>query len=755
MLKSHDHLLATRPSERLRIGDRIVDFPLREIAPADGAGEPVRISVKALGVLMVLVAHAGKVVSREALLEWVWPDTLPNEDVVTQAITQLRKAFGDSRARTRYIDTISKHGYRLIAPIEWCVPESDATAPVGPVAARAGAASSPQRARLPFALRATAAMVAVLASVSAAVWFSRSAPEVSPRLGPPPPALQDVATAYQRIASSPLPEYAPSLSPDGALFVYVRFSEDESGSSLFQQVVSSHQPKALTAAVPGRWDQMPMWSPDGRSIAFLRKTEAGCAVMLMPAIGGGEREIGRCLGDEAHAIGWYPDNAVLIAAGRIYDDAGRASGSALYRMAIDSGRWEPIPYVRAASDIDVSPAVSPDGRWIAFHRNAALGDVWRIPVAGGEPQRLTDLHANVFGLAWMSDSARLLVSRYRAGTKVLSLVGPERSRMTDLVIAGGDFEYPSVAPASGAIAFQIEEARSGMHRLSLAAGRTAFERREPLYETTRSNRLPSLSPDGGQLAFVSDRSGRPLLWSVERERPDSLRSIDGFVPSPRFPPVWDASSQRLFAIGEGAEGRGAYEIEPRRGRIVRLPVPEGEPTYVVDHPDTSRMLIVSNRGDGRLALVLYDRSARPWRELARIDDDIGVPVVDRANARILYALRSSGDIFATDLQLRGARRVDGLQRRGRGRLKTFTAAPDGVWFLDGRHDCAWYWRRVAAPHRATDASPASAGVCLGDLDRPDLEGVSYDPRQRALYLSTLEHTTHDIGFLPGSAEMRW
>jgi DNA-binding winged helix-turn-helix (wHTH) protein/Tol biopolymer transport system component len=751
MLKSHSNLLAARPSERLRIGDYIVDLSLREITRADGGGEAVRITLKAQGVLMVLVANAGKVVSREALLEWVWPDTMPGDDVVTQAIAQLRRAFGDSRSRTVYIDTISKHGYRLTMPVEWCLVDADRAASPPRVEAMVNSVALSKPVRSSFAVRAAMLAAVVLAAALGIVWLSRSAPDVSLRLGPAPLASQELPIAYQRIASSPAREYAPSLSPDGSLVVYVRYSADDSGSALFQQVVTGYQPKALTAPAPGRWDGMPAWSPDGRSIVFLRKTEAGCAVMLMPAIGGSEREIGRCLSDAAHHIGWYPDSATLIAAGPILDDAGRPSGSALYRMALQSGVWKAIPYARAAGDVDGSAAVSPDGRWIAFHRNAALGDVWRIPVAGGEAQRLSDLRENVFGLAWLPDSRGLIVSRYRAATKVLSRIDTESGKATELAIDGPNFEYPSVASVSGALVFQIEETRAGIFHLPLLAGRSAHERLQPLYETSRSNRLPSLSPDGSQLVFVSDRSGRLLLWWVDRDQPESLRPIKGFAPSTRFPPVWDSSSQRLYAIGEGAQGPGAYEIKPGGGQVVRLPIPEGEPTYVVGHPDPSRILIVANRGDGRLALVLYDRNARPWRELARIEDNIGVPIVDRANARILYVLRPSGDIIATDLQLRNPQPVDHQQRRGRGHLKTFNAASDGVWFLEGRSDCAWYWRRVASQGASIGTPSAPAGVCLGDPGGLDLEGVSYDPVRRALYLSTLAYPTQDIGFLDASA----
>ena len=75
-----------------------------------------------MGVLLVLVENADKlVVSRDALLAEVWPDTLPTDDVITQAITQLRKAFGQERGDPRYIETIAKNGYRLLAPVELLV----------------------------------------------------------------------------------------------------------------------------------------------------------------------------------------------------------------------------------------------------------------------------------------------------------------------------------------------------------------------------------------------------------------------------------------------------------------------------------------------------------------------------------------------------------------------------------------------------------------------------------------------------------
>ena len=62
------------PGDRLKVGECLVDVPLREVH-APGARRPARITPKSMGVLRVLADNAGRVVTRDALLTAVWPDT--------------------------------------------------------------------------------------------------------------------------------------------------------------------------------------------------------------------------------------------------------------------------------------------------------------------------------------------------------------------------------------------------------------------------------------------------------------------------------------------------------------------------------------------------------------------------------------------------------------------------------------------------------------------------------------------------------
>jgi DNA-binding winged helix-turn-helix (wHTH) protein len=113
-------------SGRLRIGTCDVDV-MRRVVTSREDRRVNRLTVKAQQVLLALVEARGMVVSRSVLLSQVWPETMPTDDVLTQAVTQLRKAFGDDRAAPRYIETITKGGYRLLADFEW----QDATVELG------------------------------------------------------------------------------------------------------------------------------------------------------------------------------------------------------------------------------------------------------------------------------------------------------------------------------------------------------------------------------------------------------------------------------------------------------------------------------------------------------------------------------------------------------------------------------------------------------------------------------------------------
>jgi hypothetical protein len=70
-----------------------------------------------MDLLLYLSDHAGSVAQKDELLKVVWGDACVTDDVLTRCVFELRKALGDSPRLPRYIETVPKRGYRLIATV--------------------------------------------------------------------------------------------------------------------------------------------------------------------------------------------------------------------------------------------------------------------------------------------------------------------------------------------------------------------------------------------------------------------------------------------------------------------------------------------------------------------------------------------------------------------------------------------------------------------------------------------------------------
>ncbi len=100
-------------------GFRFDDFHLdprdRQLRRGD---VPVELNTRYLDALALLVSEAGRLVSKDRFLEEVWRGVPVTDEALTQCIRTLRRQLGDDAARPRFIETVPKHGYRFIAPVE-------------------------------------------------------------------------------------------------------------------------------------------------------------------------------------------------------------------------------------------------------------------------------------------------------------------------------------------------------------------------------------------------------------------------------------------------------------------------------------------------------------------------------------------------------------------------------------------------------------------------------------------------------------
>jgi Tol biopolymer transport system component/DNA-binding winged helix-turn-helix (wHTH) protein len=743
MLNQHRNLVIPE-SDLLRVGDCVVDVPRREIrSPRHDV--PRRLTLKTLQVLLVLVSHHDHVVSREALLEWVWPDTMPTDDVLTQAIAQLRKAFGDERDAPRYLETIAKGGYRLVAPVSWILPEPPPAAvlelvvPVAPVAPSLQDASivappAPRWWRVPAYALVGVLLVGLM--IAAVAWLPRlrnqgpavtSVPLAAPIVGTTAPAN------YQRITSLPGSEMYPSLSPDGSQVVYSAYSDGGHHADLMVQTTAPVPGRRLMQAPPGMKDTMPVWSPDGRQIAFVRQgPQDQCSILLIPASGGDARTITRCKPGWEAGVSWHPDGKHLLTTlmGVAGDDG------AIYTIDLASGAWTRLRYQKGVGDIDMSPQYSPDGRWIAFHRNISLGDLWRMPATGGEPERLTQLRTNIYSLAWAPDGQSIVFARYLDGTVWMSRLDLRTRQVSDLGLPNTAF--PSIAANAASLAFTIYQSRSAIFSIDLGHPSSHPPAPTPVFPSTGLDLVPSIAPDGRQIAFMSNRSARLGLWWAQLGRDESLRLIEGVIPVPRYPAAWSEDSKRMLVIGRADSDptntpAGVFELVPESGSVRRLPIPAGEAVHADYVPGSSRILVVADRGAGRLGVTLYDSAVTPWKPLASIED-VALTRVDQARARILFTRPSKSGLWQADMSLKGARQISDRPAVGGGRR--LIVEPDRTWLAGTDEACGL--AQVPIPQgKPSCLLPAPLGVT----------GVSLDRVHQRLYFAAEQEELADIGWM--------
>src|SRR5687767_1154577 len=181
-------------------------------------GVAVSLEPKAMDVLLYLLAHRDRLVTKDELLDAVWKDTFVTPNALTRAIAQVRKALADDAHEARVIETVSKRGYRIIAPVIE-TPAPDPGSHAAPSQSPTGVtAPAPTAGTNRWGLTFAAFVLAiVIASISAAVWFARRPQSTAP--------AADIAIT--RFTTRQGYDGLPAVSPDGRSVVYV---SDRTGS---------------------------------------------------------------------------------------------------------------------------------------------------------------------------------------------------------------------------------------------------------------------------------------------------------------------------------------------------------------------------------------------------------------------------------------------------------------------------------------------------------------------------------------------
>jgi len=308
--------------------------------------EHIPLTPKVFDTLLVLVEAAGRVITKEELLERVWPDTVVEEGSLTNTISALRKVVGPDS-----ITTVPKRGYRFTTPVQLRGADSD-------ISVRSP--SPPARSSVPFLIAVVIGAVAIAASTT--LWLTR------PRTGRFEHVRQDlVINDIQGLGST-------GVSPDGRFIALIKHVGQNDGLVLLNVATKSEVPLLPPSALEL---QDIRFSRDGNSVYFRRRVAVGAsgyALYRIPILGGGAVRVA----DKANSgVTFAPDQKTFA-----YVRWNTQPNGAANVVMVDPDGTEHV--IAKTSYLPDYPAWSPDGRVIVMTRphgpgldivNAATGEV--------------------------------------------------------------------------------------------------------------------------------------------------------------------------------------------------------------------------------------------------------------------------------------------------------------------------------------------------------------------------------------------
>ncbi len=634
-------------------------------------------------LLILLASRPGELVRREEIIQQLWGDEInvDTENAINTAVRKIRQVLGDDSSSPRFVQTISKRGYRFL-----CEPTRPSDPPHEPVTTSRTFSSRKIRWTLPPG-------IATLLVIGLFVWSIRHSSK----------ALR--ASNYMAISHDGLPKQGPLLS-DGVRIYFVsgnlnhrsisQISVNGGEASTFVSAlqsprlmdISSNGSELLAASFgpdPGAsmgekagLNESALWSislpsgnvrrigdlfadaaafaPDGLKIAIGWNN----ALYEVNSDGSGQRKIAQLSGTPS-SIRWSPDGKRLRLT--IMDPKTLRSslweslkdGSSLHEIL---GGWNPAP-------AECCGRWSPDGRWYVFQSTRdGKTDIWALPEPSGlidrkprEPIQLTAGPINSLAPEMSADGRKL----YMVGQQLRGELDRYDARLKQFVpyLNGVSAEFLDFSRDGKWIAY-VSFPDHLLWRCN-AQGDHCLQLTGSAMQPT----APRWSPDSTRIAFFDASPGKPFkLFIAPANGGSPMAVVD--EPWNEIDPNWSPDGHALvfshFPVFDRQADLGIYSFDLLTHRLAKLPGSDGlwMPRWA---PDGSFIL---GRSADSLSLLLFDVLKQTWHELTHGEsfgyanwssDSRFVYVLKRGNEPAIERIRISDGKTEIVASLAGARQT--------------------------------------------------------------------------------------------------
>lgn len=476
-------------------------------------GEAVALRAKAFELLLYLVRRRGRVVDKAELMQALWPNAIVEDNNLSQAISALRQALGETARSPRFIATITGRGYQFVADVRVREPDD-----VGPTPN----ASRPQRGRLAIVVVALIGIAAVIL-----LW---------PRPADTPPGTGiAVIDRFAQLTPILVTDFhgshsEPTFSPDGTMIAWT--SDISDTAHVWVKNLQSGDPIQLTDGSYAA--SSPTWSPDNSYIVYARSGPDGGIYRVGTLGTPGPRRIVDVGGEPSFSLG---TNAFVFSRGQsIFIASGNGK---------NVRRIETVP--QGPGFARRSPALSPDGSLVAFvHADAGpIGNLWIAPTGAGKARQLTSFTIEdgfiVESPAWAPDGRHIVYSiASRTGGSRLWQLSIDSLEAAPLTAGAGYADHPVVSADGERLAYSDMRSSWKIIRVNPDTGD-----RKTIFESRNMSVLPMASPDGREIVFFSAlRSGAQLFTIGTDGR--GLAQLTFDEDGTNTLPFWSSDGRSIF-----------------------------------------------------------------------------------------------------------------------------------------------------------------------------------------------------------------
>lgn len=386
-------------------------------------------------------------------------------------------------------------------------------------------------------------------------------------------------------------------SPDGRWIAYVSgnrgFVLDASlgnlaPSSIWVVPTTGDTPRRVTD--DRTLNASPAWAPQGRTLLYVSNRDGGRDVYAVGLTRSGRpagRPVRLTTGANAHAIS-------LAASKGMVAYSAFTETSNVWSLPIPGGApvsvAEARPVTTGNQTIELFD-VSPDGRWLAFDSDRhGVPQIFRAPLAGGEPEQLTHDSTDVFAPAFSPDGHEIAFHGFRHGRRQVFVIGAGGGPATQVTRVAGDERAPVWDPSGRRLALQ-RDVSSDKARIDIV---------------TRD--ADGLWSEPESLNVTVQVSGRPSRCVANDGQPD-------WSPVGRRMVVACENGSRLVLLSPGGGPAQVLVQDSAGGRSINAQwSPDGQSVYYLaaDSAGVQSVNVAPASGGPSRVVVRFDDPARPW-----------------------------------------------------------------------------------------------------------------------------------------------